>query len=305
MKFKDEMLNIFKNKVPVRSRLENYGFIISGVDAEATYTNDPLEDAETTHVANLTEDAETTHASNQTKDTIATYTTDLMDCVFELQIEIDLSTDSRDETTYGASSPGRETDTEFDSDTTDTYTNKVADKGRRNTDYINIRVVDTDTGDEYTQVYNDAYIGAHVGDVREELIAVLTDIANCCFYTDGNAWIIPANPSHYDIYKGFEDNGNTLLWTQRIQAKPGDILFIYHTEPVAALACRCVVLESDIPTDSGDGFTAGSKLMRIQLIETYPMGKYPRSFLNEHGIKKTVRGQRSAPPELVLALLDE
>ena len=39
-----------------------------------------------------------------------------------------------------------------------------------------------------------------------------------------------------------------------------------------------------------------------KLIEKYDKEMYPRKWLNEHGVKKTVRGQRSAPPEMVDAL---
>ena len=167
---------------------------------------------------------------------------------------------------------------------------------------VTVKLIDTDTGDDYTQIDNEAYIGAYVGAVRQAVRAVLEDIAETCFYRSGNAWIIPANPRHYDIFKGFADDpDHSLFWTQRLKVAPGDIVFVYHTEPIASLACRCEVVAADIPTDDGNGFTEGKHLMLLRLIERYPPGMYPRAFLNAHGINKTVRGQRSAPPELVLA----
>lgn len=39
--------------------------------------------------------------------------------------------------------------------------------------------------------------------------------------------------------------------------------------------------------------------MVLKLTDVYEPGRYPRVWLNEHGIRKTVRGQRRAPDELV------
>lgn len=165
-------------------------------------------------------------------------------------------------------------------------------------------VYDRFSGEEYLPVFIDSFQGKYVGAVREELKGLLTEISDSCTKSAEErppAWIIPANPKHYDIEKGFEESPDgTLLWTQRIKAQAGDTLFIYHTEPIASLTYRCTVVEADIPADpgEGDGFTRGRYLMRIRREERYPDGRYPRSFLNEHGIKKTVRGQRSCPDDL-------
>ena len=115
-------------------------------------------------------------------------------------------------------------------------------------------------------------------------------------------WIIPSNPANYDVAKGFRDSGNdTIPWHHRINVLPGDIVYIYQTEPVAAIIYRCEVVDSFLPRPkSWSGMAPSSKYrMDIHRTDTYDKSKYPRSFLNEHGIKKTVRGQRSAPPELV------
>lgn len=175
-------------------------------------------------------------------------------------------------------------------------------------------VADTDTGDEYTPVKIDSYTGSYVGSVREELRALITEIADKCFcdipaaaysrHKDGTRayWIIPSNPANYDVAKGFRDSGNDIIpWHHRINVLPGDIVYIYQTEPVAAIIYRCEVVDSFLPRPkSWSGMAPSSKYrMDIHRTDTYDKSKYPRSFLNEHGIKKTVRGQRSAPPELV------
>ena len=176
---------------------------------------------------------------------------------------------------------------------------------------IIVMVFDSETGDEYLPVFIDSYQGNYVGAVRDELRSLLLHIAETCFREEDDrppAWLIPANPKHYDIEKGFRESPDgTLTWTQRIKARAGDTLFIYHTEPIASLTFRCTVVEADIPSGDagGDGFTRGSRLMRIRKEEQYPKGKYPRSFLNDHGIKKTVRGQRSCPDDLYLAIMGE
>ena len=117
-------------------------------------------------------------------------------------------------------------------------------------------------------------------------------------------WIIPSNPKYYDVAGGFRLHGGHLQWHQRIQAQAGDIVYIYQTEPVASLRFRCLVEEADIPREDPTVGKSPSvlKLMDIRLLETYEPGIYPRKWLNEHGILKTVRGQRSAPAELVEAL---
>ena len=118
-------------------------------------------------------------------------------------------------------------------------------------------------------------------------------------------WMIPSNPANYDVAQGFRDSGNnTLAWHHRINVMPGDIVYIYQTEPVASIMFECEVLESFLPRPEGWGrFAPYSKYrMTLRLIRSFRKGEYPRSWMNKHGIKKTVRGQRSAPPELVKAI---
>ena len=113
-------------------------------------------------------------------------------------------------------------------------------------------------------------------------------------------WIIPSNPAIFDVGAGFDAGGGVLTWHHRIHVAVGDIVYIYQTEPVAALRWKCEVIACS-PRQKETGGNA-TRIMYLKRLETYDKNRYPRSWLNEHGIKKTVRGQRSAPDELVKAL---
>ena len=122
---------------------------------------------------------------------------------------------------------------------------------------------------------------------------------------DRRYWLIPSNPANFDVAKGFRDSGDdTLAWHHRIDVMPGDIVYIYQTEPIASIMWECEVLESYMPRPADWGsFAPNSKYrMTLKRLRSFKKGDYPRSWMNEHGIKKTVRGQRSAPDELVKAM---
>lgn len=114
-------------------------------------------------------------------------------------------------------------------------------------------------------------------------------------------WIIPSNPALFDVGAGFKAGGGVLTWHHRIHVAVGDIVYIYQTEPVAALRWKCEVIACSSKAHTISNHAA-TRIMYLKRIETYDKGRYPRSWLNEHGIKKTVRGQRSAPDELIKAL---
>lgn len=122
---------------------------------------------------------------------------------------------------------------------------------------------------------------------------------------DRRYWLIPSNPSTFDVAKGFRDSGNdTLDWHHRINVMPGDIVYIYQTEPVASIMYRCEVLDSYLPRPAAwVNFAPNSKYrMVLKRLDSFEKGQYPRSWMNGLGVAKTVRGQRSAPPELAEAL---
>ena len=115
-------------------------------------------------------------------------------------------------------------------------------------------------------------------------------------------WIIPSNPAHYNVAEGFrKSRDNIIPWHHRINVQPGDIVYIYQTEPVAAIIFRCEVVDAFLPRPSSWSWLAPSSKYRmdLKLLQTFDKSMYPRNWMNEHGIKKTVRGQRSAPADLV------
>ena len=127
-------------------------------------------------------------------------------------------------------------------------------------------------------------------------------------------WIIPSNPRMFDVGAGFDAGGGVLTWHHRIHVKPGDIVYIYQTEPVASIMWKCEVIDCEAGpgakkagsrrTENNTEKSANrcTRIMYLKRLRSYEKGQYPRSWMNEHGIKKTVRGQRRAPVELVQAL---
>ena len=133
------------------------------------------------------------------------------------------------------------------------------------------------------------------------------------------SWLIPSRPAHYDVDAGFRDSPDgTIGWHQNIKAKEGDTVYIYQSEPVASVRFKCEVVKANISHESywekGEDGEDWDELpekykkwmekpvMILRLIETYEQGLFPRSFINEHGVAKTVRGQRSCPDELIQAM---
>ena len=114
-------------------------------------------------------------------------------------------------------------------------------------------------------------------------------------------WIIPSNPAIFDVEAGFKAGGDVLTWHHRIHVAVGDIVYIYQTEPVASLRWKCEVIACSSKSEA-PGSNSATRIMYLKRLETYVEDRYPRSWLNEHGIKKTVRGQRRAPDELIKAL---
>ncbi len=148
-----------------------------------------------------------------------------------------------------------------------------------------------------------ALVGRTSGSVVRRASPNIQSSAACSIETPA-AWVIPSNPAHYNVAEGFSNSPDaTILWHQRIHARPGDQVFIYQAAPIAAIIFRCEAIETDLPADDPALFgmhpaSAPPAMMRLKLLTTYPKDRWPRAFLNQHGIKVTVRGQRSMPSEL-------
>lgn len=116
------------------------------------------------------------------------------------------------------------------------------------------------------------------------------------------AWMIPSNPSVYDVDAGFRSGGGEIEWHQHNRVQAGDEVYIYCSAPLSAVIYRCEVVAADLEYHGmfkeSKGYT---KSMRIRLIEKYPPDKYPLSFLKAHG-GSVCRSARSVPAELLEAI---
>jgi len=116
------------------------------------------------------------------------------------------------------------------------------------------------------------------------------------------AWMIPSNPSYYDVDAGFRGGRGEIEWHQHTKVRAGDEVYIYCSAPYSAILYRCKVVAADLPYHGMFRESKGyEKSMRIRLIEKYPPDKYPLSFMKEHG-GSAVRGARSMPAELLKAI---
>ena len=61
-----------------------------------------------------------------------------------------------------------------------------------------------------------------------------------------NEWIVPANPNYFDLYAYLRMN-SIRDWSQPVNAKPGDIVYIYSAAPDSAIVFKTIVVESDLP----------------------------------------------------------
>lgn len=104
-------------------------------------------------------------------------------------------------------------------------------------------------------------------------------------------WMIPANPSHYDIDRAFAVNP-VLKWPQKKGIEAGDWVYIYMTAPYRCLRYACRVRQAHNLTEDGQ------EEMVLECIERFPDDRYPISLLQEKGVR-AVRGPRLMTAELV------
>ena len=114
-------------------------------------------------------------------------------------------------------------------------------------------------------------------------------------------WIIPANPSYYDVEAAFAQ-AEEINWKQGRGIKAGDTVFMYVAAPVSAILYKCKVTRTDIPTYFDNGEVRMKSLMRIKLLKRYPPDRFTFDVLGkEYGIF-AVRGPRGIPDSLKKAL---
>ena len=112
-------------------------------------------------------------------------------------------------------------------------------------------------------------------------------------------WIIPANPKYYDIEAAINENDEHIfMWKQSNSIAAGDTVYMYIAAPVSAIRYRCKVLEADIPYKYADENLSMSRVMRLQLLETYDKTPIGLDMMKEHGVG-AVRGPRGIPNSLI------
>ncbi|MBP2057941.1 putative DNA-binding protein (MmcQ/YjbR family) [Lactobacillus colini] len=110
-------------------------------------------------------------------------------------------------------------------------------------------------------------------------------------------WLIPANPKYYDIGAHFKV-GQTTIWKQSTNIKPGDTIFLYVTSPVKAIRYQCQVEKVNIPYSHRDKNVNIEKIMEIKVLKEYDKNFCSFDRLKNFGIK-AIRGPRRVSRELV------
>ncbi len=115
------------------------------------------------------------------------------------------------------------------------------------------------------------------------------------------SWLIPSNPSMYDVAKGFAEGGGELFWHQNADIRKGDVVCIYQGAPVSAVMFRCLVTEADVPADYIFNGRRHTKMIRLRLLHTYDRSAFPLQRMRALGVRG-VRGPRGIPEALREAL---
>ena len=112
-------------------------------------------------------------------------------------------------------------------------------------------------------------------------------------------WIVPANPKYYDIEAAINENAeHTFLWKQSNHIAVGDTVYLYIAAPISAIRYKCKAIEVDIPYKYADENVSMSRVMRLQLLQTYNAEPVGMELLKAHGVC-AVRGPRSMPNGLI------
>ena len=111
------------------------------------------------------------------------------------------------------------------------------------------------------------------------------------------AWLVPANPSYYDIGQAFRQSDET-IWKQSTNINIGDTVYLYIAAPVSAVIYKCLVTDVDIPYDYRDKNVSMDHVMKIKKLEQYPADFLTADRLKEYGVN-AVRGPRHMPADLV------
>ena len=111
-------------------------------------------------------------------------------------------------------------------------------------------------------------------------------------------WVIPANPTVYDIDAGFVQS-DLMYWKQKLNYQINDYVFIYYGMPFGELRYLCKVVERDIVFhDDLDKESDNEMFICLQKIHFFEDHHLTRKFISNFGLTN-IRGARSMPQELI------
>lgn len=121
-----------------------------------------------------------------------------------------------------------------------------------------------------------------------------------------NEWIIPCNPSQYDVIGAFNEL-NKIEWKQSTNIQVGDIVYIYVGEPFKEIKYKCVAKKVNLDSASkiddskfildGSNYENYGRYMELELIKEYVEKQYSLVKIKKHGLK-SVRGPIKVKEEL-------
>lgn len=122
--------------------------------------------------------------------------------------------------------------------------------------------------------------------------------------TEIKHWVIPANPTYYDVIKVFSEK-DVIYWYQGANFIKGDIVYMYLGKPYSAILYKCEVIEVDIPADNFEKKVDKNgkpiKRMNLKRLNTYAKNEFPLSKLKALGLT-SIRGARGVPDAVVQAI---
>lgn len=111
-----------------------------------------------------------------------------------------------------------------------------------------------------------------------------------------NEWIVPANPNYFNLYSYLRMN-SVRDWSQPVNAKPGDIVYIYSSAPDSAIVFKTIVVESDLPNPYYPASSKRKKSMRLKVVKRYPKELLTMKVLRTFGVR-SMQGSKHVPLEL-------
>ena len=132
------------------------------------------------------------------------------------------------------------------------------------------------------------------GLLRMSYSVTLSKTARKALRTEPKAWIIPANPSLYDI-EGELEQTDVIRWHQSAAMIEGDTVFIYVTAPVSAVRFQCEVTAVNLEPSVIPG---AKKEIELRLVRQFASDLLPLDTLRDYGVSG-VRCARSVPDELL------